>query len=145
MAEILPRHYIFGIIAFTGFIMAVSVMMSEMNPSDTLTDQKDVIAFNNTFNKMDEVQEVVNDLEGRVKDDTDETNFGVFGVLNALINRGWTTLRLLYTSFDFMDDAFYGVTKTFGSVPVWSVVLILAAITIMITFSIFSAIFQRDV
>ena len=138
-----PSTYIFGIIIFVfmivGGISMVSMVTSDMpsfNNNDELTE------FNNTFNKMNDVTTRVEQLEDNIADA--DVDFGVFGVLNALISSGWQTLRLLFSSFGFFEDVLTGLTTFFG-VPAWIPALIILMITVGIGFAIYSAIFQKEV
>lgn len=97
--------------------------------------------FNRTFNKLANVENEVDDLRGNIEDA--DTDFGAFGVLNALISSGWQTLKLLFESFGFMDSVFDGLEAFFG-VPAWIPTIIGLFITVMISFAIYSMIFQKD-
>lgn len=143
MGEVLIRHYLIGIIVFTLVIVGGVSMIGifrESNPSFGDTDK--YTQFNRTFNKMDDITTQVNNLENTIENE--EPEWGVFGVLNALISSGWNTLKLMFNSLDFMDDAFEGVSSFFG-VPAWIPALVSLIVTIIIAFVIYSAIFQRDV
>lgn len=143
MSEVLPRHYIIGIIIFTLFIVGGVSMLSEqssVNPS-MLTDDK-FQRFNQTFDVMGDVTEEVDDLETSIK--SSDPDQGLFGVLNSLINSAWNTLSLIFDSFSFMDGVWEGTNKIFG-IPVWVATLISGLVTILFAFAIWSAIFQREI
>jgi hypothetical protein len=65
-------------------------------------------------------------------------------VLNSLIASAWQSLRLLFSSFGFMDAVFEGVHDLFG-VPKWVSGLASLLITVLIAFAIYSAVFQTKV
>lgn len=140
MAEVLPSNYIIGILIFTLFIVGgvsiLGVMKSE-NPAFATSEKYS--QFNESFNKLDDVTTEVNDLQDGIE--TAPSDFGVFGVLNSLISSSWQTLRLLATSFSFMNGAFIGMTM-FG-MPAWIPTIIILMVIVMISFAVFAAIFQR--
>lgn len=142
MAEILPRHYIIGIIMFTFFIVGGVSMLGIFADSDsTFTQDEKFTQFNESFNVLNDVSNQVDSLETSITDA--DTDFGVFGVLNALISSSWQALKLLFTSLSFMDGVFGGIASVFG-VPSWIPAIIILIVTVIIAFAIFSAIFQRD-
>jgi hypothetical protein len=143
MTEILPRHYIIGIIMFTFFIVGGIAIMTEFSQDDpTFLDNDKYSTFNSTFNKYDQVTRNVNSLRTNIEDA--DVDYGTFGVLNSLISSGWNTLKLLFTTFSFMNGVFTGLYTIFG-VPVWIPALIILLVTVVICFAIYSAIFQREI
>jgi len=143
MAEILPRHYIIGIILFTLFIIGGIAMIGEFRTVDSsFVDNNKFASFNNTFNVYDDVTTEVGGLKGNIENA--DTDFGLFGVLNSLISSAWQTLRLLFTSFGFMDAVFNGLEGFLG-VPGWVGALLILLVTVLLVFAIYSAIFQRDI
>lgn len=142
MAETLPRHYIVGIVMFSFFIVGgVSMLGIMSDSSDTLTKGEKYSEFNESFNVLDDVDGTVGDMEESITDA--DTDFGVFGVLNALISSAWQTLKLLFSSLSFMDGVFFGLSNVFG-VPGFIPGTIILVVTVILIFSIFSAIFQRQ-
>jgi len=143
MPEILPRHYLIGIILFTLFIVGGVSILAEFRNSDAgFGDSDRFNEFNQTFNKLTEVTESTETIEDNIVNA--EVDEGIFGVLNSLISSGWQTFKLLFTSFGFMEDALAGLTTFFG-VPAWIVTLIILLVTVVIAFAIYSAIFQREI
>lgn len=143
MAEILPRHYIIGIVIFTLFIVGGISMISIFNDSDaTFADDAKLEQFNESFNVLNNITDEVTDLEDSIVNA--DTDFGTYGVLNALISSAWQTLRLTFNSFRFMNNVFSGLS-TFLGVPAWITGLIILIVTVMFAFAIYSAIFQRDI
>jgi len=146
MAEILPRHYIIGIIMFVFFILGVISLITEFDNADAnfmdSNDDDDFVKFNRTFNKLDDINESVNNIKDNVIDaDVDE---GTFGVLNSLINSAWNTLKLLFNSLSFMNSVFEGLSEIFG-IPSWVSTLLILLVVVVIAFAIYSALFQTQV
>lgn len=138
-----PSTYIIGIILFTMFIMGGVYMIDVFQEKDsTFVDMTKYSQFNKTFNKMSDVTTQVNTLQSGVTDS--QNDYGVLGVLNSLISTGWNSLRLLFSSFGFMNDVFKGLSTFFG-VPAWISTIIILLVSAVIVFAIFSAIFQREV
>lgn len=137
-----PRTYLYGIIIFTFFIVGGVYILSELttqNPS--VTNSTKYAQFNSSFNKLEDVSSNVGELEEGLTGS--ETDFGAFGALNALISSAWQSLVLMFTSFDFMNDVFNGLTSVFG-VPAWIPTLVILLVTVMLVFAIYSAIFQKE-
>lgn len=136
MAGVIPKTYIIGIVMFCFFIVGgVSILASFGVNSQQVTD------FNTTFDKMNDITQVSNDLRGSIENA--DTDFGAFGVLNSLISSAWQSLKLLFTSLSFMGDA-YAALSTFFGVPAWIPGLLGGIVVIILIFAIWSAIFQRD-
>lgn len=141
--RVTPSTYIVGIILFTFFILGGVAMINEFqNKDSTFVDTTKYAQFNATFNRMNDVQTQVKGLEGGIT--TSENDFGALGVLNSLISTGWNTLRLLISSFGFMNVVYDGLTTFFG-VPAWIPMIIISLVSIMFVFAIFSAVFQREI
>lgn len=143
MGEILPRHYIFGIIMFTFFVvggMSILGILNEAKPSLNVTDGYD--QFNRSFNKLDDITIQVDTLESNIENA--DPDVGLFGVLNGLIQTAWNSLSLIFTSFSFMDGALEALSTVFG-VPTWIPLIITLLITVVLVFAILSAIFQREI
>lgn len=143
MPEVLPSHYIVGIILFTLVMVGGVAFLADLNSVDpTFADQDKFQEFNNTFNKMDDVTSNVDSLQSNIEDA--DTDFGTFGVLNSLISSGWQTLKLLFSSFGFMTSAYQGISSFFG-LPAWVPIFIGMLVTVMLAFAIYAAIFQREI
>lgn len=142
MSEVLPRHYIIGIIIFTFFIVGGTSMLSLMGAEDAaFAGDEQLQHFNRTFNIQSSITQEVGDLEDSVSQaDLDP---GPFGMLNALISSSWTSLALMFDSFSFMNSVLDGLSSVFG-VPGWIPILIGLIITVILVFAIFGAIFQRN-
>lgn len=142
MGRVIPRQYIIGILIFSMFITGgMSLMSSFFEHDATFGDQDKYNQFNDTFNIMDDVSDRVNDLESSVV--SVDTDPGLWGTLSALTLGVWNSLQLLFSSFGFMDTVFNGFESIFG-IPGWIGTMIIAIITVVLVFSIISAILQRD-
>jgi hypothetical protein len=143
MGDAVPTTYIVGIIIFTFFIVGGVALIGEMrdtNP-DFINNQK-YDQFNSTFNVLDDVTGEVGTIQDNIANA--DTDFGLFGVLNSLISSAWQTLRLLFSSFGFMNTVFIGFSTFFG-IPAWVSGLIILLVTIMFAGAIFAAIFHREI
>lgn len=141
--EVLPRHYILGIVIFMFFIIGgITLINNFSNDNDDFLEADKYDKFNKTFNKLSIIDAKVDTLESGVKNAN--TDMGLFGVLNSLINSAWNTLKLLTESLNFMDTVFEGLSTIFG-VPIWVSQVIIMIVTIIIVFAIYSAIFQREI
>jgi ABC-type phosphate transport system permease subunit len=117
-------------------------MMSIYSDTDPTYIQHDKFTkFNSSFDKMENVTDSVDDIESSITNA--QTDFGLFGVLNSLISTSWQSLKLMFSSFAFMDSVWKGTNYIFG-VPIWVASLIGLLVTVVIAFAIWSAIFQRE-
>lgn len=144
MANDKPRYYIYGMLLFTlivvGGITLIQAFSSER--TDYIPDQEEFEQFNSTFSHLDALNNSIGGMRSEIT--SSDLTLGLdLGVLDDLLFTGWNTMKLLFSTFGFMDTAIQGLTAMFG-VPGWIITIILALITTMIMFSIFSAIFQRD-
>ena len=138
----LPSNYVFGILIFTLICVGgVSIMASLYSYDATLHDPL-IDKFNNSVNKLTDVQSAVGDIQGNIEG-TENDPKG-FGILDNLISGAWNTLRLFFNSFGFMNDALKTMTTLFG-VPAWISGLVISIIVAALAFAIYSAIFQKDI
>lgn len=143
MADILPRHYIYGIIVFVFIMVGGIAILAEFNNANAnFVDNTKYVEFNESFHKLNEITESIETIENNIV--TDVPDPGVWGVLNSLIQSSWQTLKLLFNSFRFMKIATAATTKIFG-IPAWIPGLISLFITVLLAFAIYSAIFQREI
>lgn len=143
MSEFLPRHYIISIIVFTMVILGGMSIIGELRKtSPSIVDDTSYANFNNTFNKYDTVTSEVEGIQSNIEDSDAEP--GLFGSLNSLISGAWNTLKLLGSSFGFMGDIFESVGAWFG-LPAWVGASVSLLFIVLISFAIYSAIFQRDI
>ena len=140
---VLPRHYIIGIVIFTFMIIGGVSLISIVKTADsTFASDDKFIQFNKTFNKYNELNSSIVSLQSSITEAS--TDFGIFGVLNALINSGWAAFKLMFSSLAFFADILMGMTTIFG-IPAWIPGLLIMLTTILLVFAIFSAIFQKDI
>ena len=116
-----PRDYLIGIVIFVMLSLGGIALINEMrgDNSDFLTTQEsaDYVKLNKTFQKLDDINDSISSIQEDITN-TENKEFGVFGVLGGLINSAWNTLRFLFTSVGFMNDIFAGFTEFLG-VPAW--------------------------
>lgn len=144
MGETLIRDIIIASILFCFIAAGASAIYARINSdSPALIDNDKYTQFNNSFNKLDDIQSTVNDLNSSLVADLSESK-GTFGVLNALIDTTWNTLSLIGNSLTFMWAIIHNL-NTFLGVPTWVGSIVVSLILVVIVFTIFSAIFQRDV
>ena len=134
--------YIVGIVVFMLFITAGVSLLSIYHSADSNFGGTKFAQFNSSFNRLSELNRTVGGLSSGLNA-TSSTDFGAFGVLNSLINKGWQTLRLIGSSFGFMNSVFASIPSFFG-IPSFIVVFISMIIMIIIVFAIWSAIFRTD-
>jgi len=146
MAEVLPRHYIIGIIMFVFFVMGTIGLINGFdNAEETFMDaddQEDYLTFNDTFNKLGNINDSVNSIKDSII--TTDPDPGIFGFLNSLIGSAWNTLHLLFNSLSFMNSVFGGLSDVFG-IPEWVSTLMILLVIVVIAFAIYSALFQTQV
>ena len=140
--RVLVSNYLLALVIFTFFIVGgVSMYGSLGEGNPTMLNSTKYDEFNATFNKVDDLTTGVGSLKSGIT--AADTDFGAFGVLNAIISSAWNSLKLLFTSFGFVETMLVGLTSIFG-VPSWVVGLAILLITLVIVFAIYSAIFQTD-
>lgn len=142
MADATPRKYVYGIILFTLVVVAGIGLMSVFGADNpAMLSGGKYSEFNSSMNKLADVTDQVGSLDSGIRDAS--TDFGAFGVLNALISSAWQTLKLLGTSLSFMSEAYGAMSSVFG-VPAWIPGLIGLLVVAMLVFTIYSAIFQTE-
>jgi len=134
--------YIIGIIIFSLFITAgVSILGIYRSNSATFGGSQ-YTQYNSSLNKLNQIHDTV----GVYSDDLNTsgtTGFGTLGILNDLITKGWNTLRLVGSSFSFMGGVYSSSAEMFG-IPTFVVTIITLIFSVILIFTIWSAIFQRD-
>lgn len=146
MAEILPRHYIIAIIFFVfvilGGLYCINEMIADKPTFLSSGDADELGKFNQSFNKLADINESISNIQESIQNA--ETDFGIFGVLNSLINSAWNSLKLLYTTLSFMNSAFSALENIFG-IPYWIPMLIILVFVVIIAFGIYKMIFKAEV
>lgn len=141
MADATPRTYIYGIILFTLITVSGVSFMAILGAENPAMTSGKYVVFNDSMNKLSDITTQVDSLDDGIQNAS--TDFGAFGVLNALISSAWQTLKLLGSSLGFMSEAYVAMSALFG-VPAWIPALVALLIVTMIIFTIYSAIFQQE-
>ena len=137
-----PSTYILAIIVFTFMILSGTALMAEFRKGDsTFMAGPDVAQFNSTFNTYNRLENSVNSIQSSVTSSQNE--WGILGVIGALVGSAWNGLVLMFTSLSFMNSVFSGLTN-FG-VPAWVGGLMGFAVIVVIAFAIWSAVFRTDI
>lgn len=135
------KDYVVGIILF--MIVVVSVIYISQtfvdNDENGYMSQDQLDKFDSLFNKSSDVIEQTNSLKSNVES-SNNTDFGTFGVLNALAGSSWQAIKVTTTSWSFMEKILFGLSDMF-LIPRWLMSFIYSIILIIIIFSIYDAIF----
>ena len=147
MAEILPRHYVYGIIFFTlvsGSMVGIVNEFGHSNPD--MVNDPNYIKFSNSFNQTQTVTDKVGSLRGGVEGNTTGSQSWLekVGPLGAIINSLWTGIKVLGGSFDFLSTAFMTMGDFMG-VPSWIAGLITLSVTVLFLFALISIVFQKEI
>lgn len=144
LSETTPKHYLYGAILFSVMILGIVSILSSLNEAEggNIANDERFAEFNSTFNIYDQIDNGTQNVRSSIEN-APESQFGIFGVLNSLINTAWQTLKGLFNSFKFVTVAIGGLSTMFG-VPVWVTGAVSLLIIVMIAFSIWSAIFQKN-
>lgn len=138
-----PKDYIIGIILFTLVVGCCATLMNTLQNEDSSlgTDYPEFNNFNSTFNKYDEIDAQVSVWQSNIENvSQDNSNVGVW---DSLISGGWSMLSLLGNSLSFMKAIFISTASILG-VPSWVAALLYMIIIVIIVFSVYSAVFRRD-
>lgn len=140
-AEVTPKTYIYGFIVLVLLVAGGSVYMASFAvDKPSFIDNPSFRAFNESFNRVNDIDDASKTFKG-VVNGTDANQFGVFGVIDGLINSVWGTFKTIYATLDFTTDSFKALSSVFG-VPSWIITILVSLVLIMIAFSIFGWIFQ---
>lgn len=141
-----PSRYILAIIMFMFIIVGgIAILNVYKDNGAAFVNDPRFAEFNNTFNKMDDVEAFTEDIRSTVEEE--DADYGIIGqtfsIADSLINGLWNTLKLLTTSLSFMNGIYNGLESFFG-IPDWVSIFIIMAVTVALVFSIIGALFQRD-
>lgn len=140
MADTTPSNYIIGIILFSIVVVGgISIIGNFRDVDSTFIDSSEYASLTSTFDKTSELKGNISSLENTIETGGKE-EYGTLGVIGGLIDSAWSSLRLLGSSFGFMNDVFNGLSM-FG-IPIWILSLITLIISVIIVFSLYSLIFQ---
>ena len=152
MAEILPRHYIISGIIFTMMIVGIFSVLNLVDKggsgdgSDTLSNfvpGNELVEFNRSFNKIDNLTQDVNRLKQSVSDLKPENTLEIISLPVAFVQSAWATMKIVIGMFSFMDSALEGLSALLG-VPSWIIDLIVLLVIVVIVFGILAVIFGKD-
>lgn len=139
--EVTPRRLMYGFLILLFVVISGVSYLSYFTVDSTFDGGDKVGEFNRTFNKLSDVQENINSMESSIEDS--DPSWGVFGVLNALINSVWQGVKLLFSSWSFVDIIFAGSSKIFG-VPVYMVTIAGLFVSVTLIFAVWKLIFQTE-
>lgn len=146
MVETTPKHYMYGLIVFTIIFMAGFTIMVSVNSNEggTFASDPRFSQFNNTFNKYDDLNTQIGGLQSSAEGSPAQPpDTGSETFVTKIINKGWNSLRGIFTGFSFVNQIFDGLSEMFG-VPVWFTTLLGLLVVVMILFAIWGAIFQTQ-
>lgn len=140
-----PKHYLYGAILFTFMIVGVITLLTEIDNNTTggMSENQKFQDFKKELDKRDNLTSNLGSIQTGIEGTESESNIGAFGVLNSLINKAWQTLKGLFKTVSFVGEAFTSASAIFG-IPSWVMSLLLLLVVVMIAFSIWSAIFQKN-
>lgn len=142
MTDIQPRDYLVGIICFTIVIVGgISIIDAFRTADSSFIDQDKYYMFNETFNIKNGVDTSVNNIRNSI---ITENLPAPIAFISTMFLTAFQALMGLFTSLNFMNAVFNGLYTVFG-IPIWVSGLLISLVTIMIVFSIISAILQRDI
>jgi len=142
MPERISTFIIASIFATLLISSGVWVLSDIAQNNPTAISPTDLELFNNSFNRQAELEGSIGGIRTNIEDTQPE--FGLFGGLNALVNVAWTGLKGIFKSFSFVGSAFTNLAYYFG-IPVFIFNLLTLIIIVIFAFTIYSAIFQRDI
>lgn len=146
MAEILPRHLMYGFVFFTIFILGGLAVINLIDDDTSFISSSDDVTlqvFNNTFNAQDDLELTTQSMKTTIEGSRAEQT--IFGVLGSLIKISWETIKYLGTTLGFMSAIFTGMSAMFPFIPPWLTGLLGISLIIVIVFAIFTVIFQREI
>ena len=135
--------YIIGVIFSMIVVVGGVYILGDVVKSGTTTlSAEDIQKFNTSFNMQNDVNKSVSEIQTQLLNADPE--YGKLGGLTALANVAWAGLKSVFTSFAFVTNMLGFITTYFG-IPSFITGLLALVIVVIIAFSIYSAIFQREV
>lgn len=129
---------IFAMLFLTAGISYISIFVAD-SPS---FDEEDRFGeFSRLFDKQAELSLQINTTQSKIL--SSETDYGLFGALNALIKTSWEAIKNMFTSLSFVSDIFSGLSAFFG-VPTWLTGFVMMLLVVTVAYTILSLIFQGD-
>lgn len=141
MTEVDLRSYIIGFILFTAFIIGGVTLISEYKSENPSIDNSQLTEFNDSFNKLSTLESKIGDLRTSTEADIDASWFDK--IYDATLGRIWTTIKLIGSSFGFVDTVFEDAADFFH-VPGFIVTIVSLIITVIIIFAIWGVFFQKS-
>lgn len=142
MADTQPRDYLVGILLFTLFITGgITLIDSFYDQSSSFVDADKYQAFNQTFNVRNDAEQAVTNIRNSI---ITQDLPSLITFIATMFLTAFQALMSLFTSISFMNAVFQGLYYVFG-IPYWVTTILTSLITVMIVFSIISAILQRDI
>ena len=137
MVESNPKTYILGVLIFGLLVFCGFYLLGLLNNSTgEFTDNAKYVEFNKSFNDYNKIVTPTSTL-------TDSLNDTEGGVLDTLVLSSWNSVKLVKSSFGFMDNVWRASALMFG-IPIEVVQFIVLMIGVIIVFAIWSAIFQTN-
>lgn len=136
--------YVVGIFIFVLVFMSGTYLIFNFYAQDSsfvTNSGVDFKTFNNTFAKYNETISSANSLRDSIPNASADPT--AFGFLNGLINTAWGTISSIFSTFNFMNTALYGLSD-YLFVPKWVISIIVSIILVLIAFAIYRLIFQGD-
>lgn len=128
------RDYLIGVILGAMLIASFSVMITDLGTDYNVTTTD----FNATYNRMDDIQDVSEDIKGDLDNETiDITSF--WGLALA----PFRALKLVLTSASVLQEMIFDFGEEFG-IPNWFLWGVATILLITIMFVIISVIFKRS-
>lgn len=144
MSETVPKDYIIGFIIFTLIITAGMTYMATYASDDAdFIDNAELNSFNESFWRYNQLNTKVGELTNSTRT-SDADSWETLGVLDTLIKTSWYALTTMFSGFDMITEALQALSTFFG-VPSWAVGSVIMLIMVMFAFSIFAALFQRNI
>lgn len=141
MADVTPKSIMIGIIVgMIAILGGIDLIVQTRSVEPSVLADDDFSTLNRTLDKYKDLDETVDDFEENIE--SAEPDFGIFGVINGLINSVWSVLRNIFTSLGFVRTIFSSL-YTFLGIPSWVGNLLMSIITIIISFWIFDIVFRR--
>ena len=147
MIEANPRRFIYATLIMMFFVVSgLGIMELFINDIPTIDPNSRYQDYNKTFNHLkdstDEVGQLRSSIQGS-SGNAGEEQFAALGILNTLIGSSWQTIKLLFTSFNFVYIIFNGLEYMWG-VPYFIPLILGSFITTILAFGLYKLVFQTD-
>jgi len=146
MSEIKYSNYLYGFILFTLVLTSGVYLLGQYHlDNPAMQGQAQYQQFNKTFNKATQLSSELGKLQGNIEDTNSSSGFfaSKFGFIDSLMSKAWNSLKLMGTSFSFVGDTINGLSDFFG-LPAWLTSILGLLLIVLFIFTIWGAIFQKD-